>query len=80
MVRSKGVSASVALRQGLQQCLGLLQVGCVESPGKPAIDWPQQLMGFGLLALLLPESTEAHDGAQLQGFRRLAAGDVQGPL
>ena len=37
-------------------------------------------MGFGPLALLLPETAQAHGGAQLQRFRLLAAGDVQGPL
>src|SRR5262245_4526395 len=36
-------------------------------------------MGFGMLALSLPESAEAHGGAQLQRFRLLATGDIQGP-
>ena len=32
------------------------------------------------LALLLPQAAQAHGGVQLQGFRLLAAGHVQGPL
>ena len=36
---SKGVSTGVALRQRVQQCLCLLQVGCVKALGEPAVDW-----------------------------------------
>src|SRR5215813_2566333 len=35
-------------------------------------------MGLLAFALLLPEATEAHGGPQLQRFRLLAAGDVEG--
>jgi hypothetical protein len=34
----KGVSASVALRQRLQQRLGLLEVGCVKPLCEPVVD------------------------------------------
>jgi hypothetical protein len=37
-------------------------------------------MGLGAPALLLPQAREAHGGTQLQGFRLLAASDVQGAL
>ena len=37
-------------------------------------------MGLRAFALLLPQAREAHGSAQLQRFRLLAAGDVQGPL
>ena len=37
-------------------------------------------MRFSLLALLLPQATEAHGGPQLQRFRLLTAGNVQGSL
>ena len=63
-----------------QQRVGLLDVGGVEALGKPAIDGRQQFIGLSTLALLLPEATEAHGGAQLQRFRLLAAGHVQSPL
>ena len=33
-----GVSASIALRQRLQQRLGLLEVGSVKALGEPAVD------------------------------------------
>ena len=41
----------------LQQRLGLLQVGRVKALGEPAIDRCQQLVGFGPLALLLPQAS-----------------------
>ena len=72
------MSANVALRQRLQQCLGLLQVGRVKPLGEPAVDRGQELVGFRTLALALPETTEAHGGPQLQRFRLLVAGDVEG--
>src|SRR5262249_45386774 len=77
---SKDVSTGVALRQRVQQALRLLQVRGVKALGKPAIDWCQQLVGLGTLALLLPQPRQAHGGPQLQGLRPLAAGDIQGLL
>ena len=68
------------LRQCIEQRPGLLQIRGVEPFGEPAIDRCQQRTRFGLLALLLPEATEAHGGPQLQRFRLLAAGDIQSPL
>ena len=53
-------SAGVALRQCLQQRLGLLEVRGVKALGEPAVDRCQQRMGFGALALLLPQATQAH--------------------
>ena len=76
----QGVSTDVVLHQRVQQCLRLLQVSGVESLGEPAVDLGQEPARFKALALLLPEATEAHGGAQLQGFRPLAAGHVQSPL
>ena len=58
-------SAGVALRQHLQQCLGLLQIGGVKALGEPGVDRCQQLTGFDALALLLPQPTQAHGGSQL---------------
>ena len=66
--------------QLLQQRLRLLEVGRVKALREPAIDRRQQITGFGLLALLLPQATQAHGGPQLQRFGLLPAGDVQGPL
>ena len=40
--------------QLLQQRLGLLEVRGVKAFGEPAVDWLQQRMGLGALALLLP--------------------------
>jgi hypothetical protein len=50
----------------VQQRLGLLHVGRVEALGEPAIDGHEHLVGFGSLAVLLPQPTQAHSGAQLQ--------------
>ena len=55
-MRGEGLSASVALCQCLQQCLGILEVGRVEPFGEPAVDRGQQGTRFGPLALLLPEA------------------------
>ena len=63
-----------------QQRLRLLEVGRVKALGEPAIDRRQQRVGFRALALLLPEARQAHGSAQLQRFRLLAAGHVQGPM
>src|SRR5437899_845092 len=76
----QAVSADVALRQCLHQLPRLLQVCSVKTLGEPAIDRCEQVVGRGALALLLPQAGQAHGGAQLQGFRLLAAGDLQGAL
>src|SRR5215831_9552475 len=78
LLGSKGVFTGVALRQRVQQRLGLLQVSGVKALGEPAVNRCQQRAGFGLLALLLPQATEAHGSAELPGFSLLAAGHVQG--
>src|SRR6266853_3692485 len=76
LLGSKGVSTGVALRQRVQQRLGLLQVSGVEALGEPAIDWGQELVGFGALALLLPQARQAHRRPQLQRLGLLAAGHI----
>jgi hypothetical protein len=39
LLGSKSVSTGVALRQRVQQRLGLLQVRRVKALGEPAVDW-----------------------------------------
>jgi hypothetical protein len=51
------------LRQRFQQRPGLLQIHSVKALGEPAVDRRQQLVGFSALALLLPETSQAHGGA-----------------
>jgi len=63
LVGSKSVSTGGALRQCVQQCLRLLQVGGVKALGEPAVDWCQEAMGFLTFALLLPESSQAGGGS-----------------
>src|ERR1700752_2979951 len=75
-----GVSTGIALRQRVQQCLRLLQIGRVKALGEPAVDWREERLGFDPLALLLPQPTEAHRRTQLPGFGLLAAGDGKGLL
>src|SRR5262249_17473556 len=77
---SKGVAASVALRQCLQQCLCLLQISGVKPLGEPGIDWCQEVMGFLAFPLLLPESSQAGGGTEFPGFRLLALGYRYGLL
>src|SRR6516225_10446809 len=79
-VGSTDVSTGVALRQRVQQRLGLLEVGRVKALGEPAVDRCQQLASFGALALVLPEASQAGGGAQLPGFGVLALGYTDGVL
>src|SRR5262252_2758031 len=75
-----GVSTSVALRQCLQQHLGLLEVGGVKPLGEPAVDRRQQRAGLSTLPLMLPQPTQAHCRAQLPGFSLLATSNGQSLL
>ena len=52
-------------RQLIEQRLRLLQVGGVESFGKPATDWGDEVAGFGAPTLLASQPAEVADGAQL---------------
>src|SRR5262245_42578227 len=67
-------------RQLIEQRFGLLEIRRVEPFGEPIVNRGQQRTRFGLLVLLLPETTEAHCGPQLQRFCLLATGDVQSRL
>src|SRR5712691_948222 len=78
LVPCTGLSA--LSRQLLQQHPSLLEIGGVKALREPAIDRCQEVSGFGVLTLLLPEATEAHGGPQFQGLGLLAAGHVQGLL
>src|SRR5262245_19215354 len=64
--------------QLLQQRLGLLEVRCVEALGEPVEDRRRQLTDFHALALALPPPAQANRRAQLQGFRLLAPGRLEG--
>jgi hypothetical protein len=46
--------------QFVEQRLGVLEVGGLETFGKPAVDFSKQLTGFFSLALLLPQPAQAH--------------------
>src|SRR5215831_9078539 len=80
LLGSKGVSTGVALRQRIQQYLRRLQVSGVKALGEPAVDRCQQFVGFGALALALPQASQAGGGAQLPGFGLLAAGNGESVL
>ena len=57
LLGSKSVSTGVALRQRVQQRLGLLQVGRVKSFGEPLVDRRKEVIGFLAFALLLPQAS-----------------------
>src|SRR6516162_4398270 len=80
LLRGKGVSTGVALRQRVQQCLRLFQVSRVEAFGEPMVDWCQKGMGFLALALLLPQASQAGRGTEFPRFRLLRAGYTDGLL
>src|SRR5947199_10446884 len=58
--------------------LRLLQILGVEAFGEPVVDRGQEVIGVLALALALPQTCQAHRGAQLPGLRLLAAGPVEG--
>src|SRR6185503_857258 len=66
--------------QRLHECLRLLQIRRVKAFGEPTGDRPQQLAGFGALALLLPQVAQTGGRAQLPRLGLLAAGDREGLL
>ena len=63
VIRTMRISSS---RQLIEQRLRLLQVGGVESFGKPAIDWGDEVAGFGAPTLLASQPAEIADGAQFE--------------
>src|SRR5262245_55272521 len=74
----QSVMTSVFPCEFLQQCLRLQQVSRVKSFGEPVVHRCQQLTGCGAFALALPQATQAHGGAQLQGLGFLAVSNVEG--
>jgi hypothetical protein len=74
---SRGAGRSGKL---LQQRLGLLEICRIKALGEPAVNRCEQLVGFGALALPLPQPSQAHGRPQLQGFRPLTPSDVEGSL
>jgi hypothetical protein len=56
---------SVSLREPLQQQFGLLEDRRVEALGEPAVNWCEEVAGFGAFALVSPKAREARGGANL---------------
>src|SRR5215475_9334688 len=67
-------------RECIEQRLGLLQVDGVKSLGEPVVHLHQQRVGLSALALELPQATQAHGGAQFEGFCLLVTGHIEGVL
>jgi hypothetical protein len=57
-----------------------LQVLGVKAFGEPVVNLGEQLAGFGLLVLLLPQPGEADSGAEFPGRGALRPGDFEGLL
>ena len=49
--------------QLVEHRLCVFEIGRVEAFGEPAIDWRQEVAGFGAPALLAPQPGDAHGGA-----------------
>ena len=60
------MSTGVALRQRVQQCLGLLQVGGVKPLSEPVVHWCQEIIGFLAFPLLLPEASETASSTEFE--------------
>ena len=67
-------------RQLLQQRLYLLQIARVEALSEPPVNRSQQFARLLHLALVTPEASEAHGGAQFPGFGLLLAGHCESTL
>ena len=67
-------------RQLLQQRLRLLEVERVEPLSEPPVHRRQQFARLLHLALVTPETREAHGGAEFPGFGLLFAGDRESAL
>ena len=65
--------------QRSEERLGLLEVGGVKALGEPAIDRCQQRAGVGLLALLLPQPSQAQRRPAAPGIWPPDAGPPPGP-
>ena len=59
------ISVGVLRRQLLQQRLRFLQIARVEALSEPAVNRSKQFARFLHLALVAPETREAHGGAEL---------------
>ena len=53
------------------------KIGCVETFGEPTVNRRKQIMSFGPSALLAPQPSQAHRGAQFEGFGLLLSRDAQ---
>ena len=58
----------------------VIELRRVKAFGEPVVDRGEQVMGFGCLALLLPETGETRCRAEFEGFGFLATGNVYGVL
>src|SRR5712692_2990965 len=66
--------------QGVEQRLGILDVGGIKAFAEPVVDRRQQRAGLSALALALPQARQAHGGAEFEGFCLLLTRYVEGVL
>ena len=66
------------MAQFFQQHLCLLQIFSIKAFGEPVVDLGQHPVSLFQLSLLLPESRQTHRRAQLQRFRLLVTGNLDG--
>ena len=66
--------------QFIEQFLGFLQIARVEAFSGPVVHGSQEFPRLLHLALVAPETCEAHGGAQFPGFGFLLAGDRERAL
>src|SRR5262249_59636116 len=71
---------AASCRRFLEQGFRVDEVGRVETFGELPEDFRQQCVRFAASCLSVPESTEAHGGAELERPRLLVLRDLDGPL
>lgn len=69
--------ADRSVRKLIEERLGVLQIGGVESLGEPVVHRAKEVVGFLALVLGLPQFGEAGGSAELPGFDLLVAGDIE---
>ena len=68
----------ISLRQVVEQRFRRLQIRGVEAFGEPAVDWREEITGFGAAIPVAAESGEARGSAKFPELGLLLLGDAQG--
>src|SRR5262249_27012285 len=66
--------------QRMQQCLRIFEIRCIKPFGEPPVNGCQEIMGFLVFALLVPQASQTCCGVEFPGSRLLRTGYTDGVL